>query len=166
MAKFFPKLVKKCPSPQSIIATDITSLRQFFHPMGLKKRVEWLISLMKEVCERHNCKIPDQEDELVELPGVGLYTARAILCFGFNKDVSILDVNVARVLSRIFRGSDYQKRPSKDTTLWALAADIIPVGLGPSYNEAILDFASLICRKNPLCNVCPVNKICAYYTLI
>lgn len=163
VAKFFPKLVKKFPSPQSVITTDIDSLRQFFHPMGLKKRVEWLTSLMKEVCDRYNCKVPNQEKELVKLPGVGPYTARAILCFGFSKDVPIVDVNVARVLSRVFRGSDVRKRPSEDNALWKFAGKIIPRGMGPLYNEALLDHAALICKKNPLCNECSISLLCDYY---
>ena len=163
VAKFYPKLIEKFPSPQSMVSADIESLRWFFHPMGLKKRVEWLISLMKEVCDKHNCNVPDQEDELVKLPGVGLYTARAILCFGFSKDVSIVDINVARVLSRVFRGSDITKRPSEDDALWMFASDIVPRRMGPLYNEALLDHAALICKRKPKCDVCPVAELCEYF---
>lgn len=163
VAKFFPKLVEKFPSPHSIVTRDSDSLRRFFHPMGLKKRVEWLISLMKELCDRYNCRVPDQENELVKLTGVGLYTARAVLCFGFGKDVSILDVNVARVLSRVFHGSDARKRPSEDEVLWSLATKIIPKGLGLPYNEILLDHAALICKKKPKCNICPVAELCEYF---
>lgn len=166
VATFFPKFVEKFPSPESIVTTDIESLKQFFHPMGLKKRVEWLTSLMEEVCDRYNGKIPDQEDELVKLPGVGLYTARAVLSFGFGMDVSMVDVNVARVLSRVFRGSDIKKRPSEDEALWVLAAKFVPKGLGPQYNESLLDFASSICKKHPLCNKCPITDLCDYKSII
>ena len=163
VARFFPKLVEKFPSPQSVVTTDIDSLRQFFYPMGLKKRVKWLSALMKEVCDRYNCKVPDQEDELVKLPGVGLYTARAVLCFGFGKDVSIVDVNVARVLSRVFHGSDIMKRPSEDDALWMFAGDILPRGRGSQYNEALLDHAALICKGKPKCKICPVAGLCEYF---
>ena len=162
VTKFFPKLVKKFPSPESVANTDVESLRKFFHPMGLKKRVEWLTSLMKEVRDRYNGKIPDQEDELVKLPGVGPYTARAILCFGFGKDVSIVDVNVARVLSRVFQGSDIVGRPSEDKVLWSFAAKIVPKGIGVQYNESLLDFAAIVCKKGPLCHECPLRNLCSY----
>lgn len=163
VAKFFPKLVEKFPSPQSMMTTDIDSLRELFHPMGLKKRVEWLASLMKELCDRYNCKVPNQERELVKLPGVGLYTARAVLCFGFGKDVSIVDVNVARVLSRVFGVLGRKRRPSEDIELWDFAAKLLPKKQAMSYNEALLDFAILVCRKRPLCDICPLTQVCNYF---
>lgn len=162
VSKFFPKFVEKFPSPRSIAIADVNGLEGFLHPMGLKKRAKWLPSLMKEVCERHNCRIPDKEDELVKLPGVGLYTARAVLCFGFGRDVPIVDVNVARVLSRVFHGSDAIKRPSEDEALWEFAAKIVPKGSGTRYNEALLDHAALICKKHPLCHECPISVLCSY----
>lgn len=162
VAEFFPKLVKKFPSPQRILETDVESFRQFFHPMGLEKRVKWLLSLTKEICDKYNCKVPNQEDELVKLPGVGPYTARAILCFGFDKDVSIVDVNVARVLSRVFHGFDTRKRPNEQKALMLLADKIVPKGSGPKYNEALLDHAALICKWKPKCNICPVAEVCEY----
>jgi A/G-specific adenine glycosylase len=162
VADFFPKFLEKFPSPESIVTTDIDSLKQFFHPMGLKKRVEWLVSLMQQVRDRYNCRVPDREDELLTLPGIGPYTARAVLCFGFGKDVSLVDVNVARVLSRVFRGSDIRKRPSEDDTMWQFAGNIVPRGMGPRYNEALLDLAALICKRNPECNICPFRELCEY----
>ncbi|MDH5782076.1 MAG: hypothetical protein OEZ35_00195 [Candidatus Bathyarchaeota archaeon] len=162
VAKFFPKLVEKFPSPRSIVTADIDSLKQFFYPMGLKKRVKWLISLMKEVCYRYNCRIPDQEDALIELPGVGLYTARAILCFGFAENVSLVDVNVVRILSRVFGVLRGKKRPSEDKQLWDFATRLLPKNRVMFYNEALLDFAALVCKKNPLCRECPLRYLCDY----
>lgn len=163
VAEFFPKFIEKFPSPQSLMTMDANSIRQIFHPMGLKKRVKWLISLMKEVCDRYDCKVPDQEDALIELPGVGLYTARAILCFGFGKDVSLVDVNVARILSRVFGVLGRKRRPSEDKELWDFATKLLPKNRVTFYNEALLDFAILVCKKQPLCGTCPLTHICNYY---
>ncbi len=163
VARVFPNFIEKFPTAFSIASTDVDELEEFLRPMGLKKRAKWLIKLMKEVCEKHNCEIPDQEEELIQLPGVGLYTARAVLCFGFGKDAPIVDVNVARVLSRVFHFSDVRKRPSEDEVLWTFAAKIVPKGIGPRYNEALLDHATLICKRQPRCNVCPISEICEYY---
>lgn len=166
VSTFFPRFVERFPTPRSIISTSIDDMEEFLQPMGLKKRAEWLVRLMKEICEKYDCKIPSQESELTQLPGVGRYTARAVLSFGFKKDVAILDVNVARVLSRVFGLSERQKRPNADVELWALASKLVPKGEGPNYNEALLDFAALVCRRNPLCHICPVNEVCEYYTLL
>ncbi|MCK4425064.1 A/G-specific adenine glycosylase, partial [Candidatus Bathyarchaeota archaeon] len=92
VARFFPKFVGKFPTPQSISTTNVNDLQEFLKPMGLRKRAAWLVKLMTDICERYDCKIPDQENELMKLLGVGLYTARAVMCFGFHKDVAIVDV--------------------------------------------------------------------------
>ena len=164
VADFFPELVEKFPSPQSLARSDITDLEEFLHPMGLKKRAKWLISLMKEVCEKYDCTIPDKEKELIKFPGVGLYTARAILCFGFGKGVSIVDVNVARVLLRVFGVLERKRRPTEDVELWSFATSLLPKKQAVSYNEALLDFAILVCKKRPLCNTCPLSHVCDYFS--
>lgn len=147
VAKFFPKFVEKFPSPESIVTTGINDLRRVLHPMGLKKRAAWLVRLMKEMCERHNCEVPQNEEELVKLSGVGLYTARAVLVFAFGKDLAIVDINVARVLQRVFCGLQEPKRPSENKKLWSFAAGLVPRKFGPEYNEILLDFAANICKK-------------------
>jgi len=162
VAGFLPKFVEKFPNPESISRTNVQNLQLFLRPMGLKKRAAWLVKLMTEICERHDCKIPEQETELMKLPGVGLYTARAVMCFGFRKDVAIVDINVARVLSRVF-GITRRKRPSEDTELWNFAAKLLPEKRATSYNEALLDFGMLVCKKQPLCDDCPLTHICNYY---
>lgn len=164
VSMFFPRFIDKFPNPQSFTSVSIDDLEEYLKPMGLKKRAEWLVRLMKDICEKHNCQIPKREDELTQLPGIGQYTARAVLSFGFKKDVAIVDVNVGRVLSRVFGLLKKKRRISVDVQLWTLASRLIPKGAGSKYNEALLDFAALVCRKNPICHVCPINGICEYYT--
>lgn len=166
VSTFFPHFVDRFPEPQSIMSTSVQELEQFLKPMGLKKRAYWLVKLMKDICEKHNCKIPDKEDELTHLPGVGRYTARAVLSFGFKKDVAIVDINVARVLSRVFGLSERKRQPHADTEIWTLASLLVPKGKGPEYNEALLDFAALVCGKTPFCHICPINENCEYYSAL
>lgn len=134
--------------------------------MGLKKRAKWMIRLMKDICQKYDGQIPAREDKLTDLPGIGRYTARAVLSFGFKKDVAIVDVNVVRVLSRVFGLPERKRRPHADVELWNLASKLVPKGKGPKFNEALLDFAGLLCKKTPLCYICPVNEICEHYTSV
>lgn len=131
--------------------------------MGLKKRAIWLVKLMEEICEMHNCQIPEDEEELVKLSGIGPYTARAILVFAFKKDLAIVDVNVARVLHRVFEELGPElKRPSENKKLWSFASKLVPKRFGPQFNEALLDFAAIICKKKPTCYECPMKHLCDY----
>ena len=163
VATLFPSFVERFPRPECIVSTCISDVKEVLQPMGLTKRAEWLVRLMKEVCDKYECRIPNQERELTQLPGVGQYTARAVLSFGFEKDVAIADVNVVRVLSRVFGLMEREKRPHADSEIWNLASTLVPKGEGPEYNEALLDFAALVCKKTPLCRVCPLNGICEYH---
>jgi len=163
VSTFFPRFVDKFPDPPSIASTSIDDLEEFLKPMGLKKRAEWLVKLMKGICEKYNGQIPNQEDKLKNLPGVGRYTARAVMSFGFKKDVAIVDINVVHVLSRVFGLPERNKRPHADVEIWALTTALIPKGGGPEFNEALLDFAAKICTKNPSCHKCPLKHLCDYY---
>lgn len=166
VAHFYPALIAKFPSPRTLISTKQEIITEFFRPMGLVKRATWLTKLMTEVCVRYECRIPDNEEELLQLPGVGKYTARAVLVFAYKKDLAIVDVNVARVLHRVFGGLGEEKRPSENKKLWSFADELIPKTFGISYNEGLLDFAALVCKKAPLCSICPMTRLCKYYRLV
>jgi A/G-specific adenine glycosylase len=163
VAEFFPTFIKKFPTPHAIIMADSTEFQTYLASMGLKKRAQWLRSIMQDICDRNDCKIPQEEKELLALRGIGPYTARAVLCFGFGKDVGIVDINVARVLSRVFLGTDVERKPAEDKIIWKLAEKLIPKNSGLLYNEALLDFASLICKKTPQHSDCSIKDICRYF---
>jgi len=162
VAKFFPEFVGKFPDPRSVSLADLGYLRDLLQPMGLKKRADWLLKLMKVICEKHSCRVPDSEKELLELPGVGSYTASAVICFGFGHDVPIIDVNVVRILSRVFVLP--RNGRTRSDVLKQTATKMVPQGNSRPYNEALLDLAALICKKHPLCDLCPIAKSCHYFT--
>ena len=143
-------------------SANVKELRKLLTPLGLQKRAQWLIELATRMVKEYGGHVPDRQDELTKLPGVGSYTANAILCFGFRRDVSIVDVNVARVLRRVF-GLQGRRPPSRDEALLKLASDLVPRGSGPEYNEALLDFAALVCGPEPRCGECPLSRLCNFY---
>jgi len=132
--------------------------------MGLTKRMLWLVNSMKVVCQKYGGKVPERRDDLIKLPGVGHYTASAVLCFGFKKDIPIVDTNVVRVLTRIL---DIPK-PCKvtDAVIQETARKLVPKGRGVAYNEALLDFAAIVCKKRPKCDICPISEACEYHKRI
>jgi A/G-specific adenine glycosylase len=99
------------------------------------------------VVERHGGRLSDSLAELIALPGVGPYTARAVLAFAFNRDVGVLDSNAARVLSR-----SVTQRPITQTE----ADELVPPGRGWAWNQALLDLGALVCRPRPRCEACPL----------
>jgi A/G-specific adenine glycosylase len=108
---------------------------------------------------RFGGKIPDTLDDLLRLPGIGRYTAGAILSIAFNRNVPILDGNVRRVLSRLFAISE-KPRKSEDS-LWWISESLIPRGEAGAFNQALMELGSMICiPKAPPCSACPLLRCC------
>jgi A/G-specific adenine glycosylase len=100
-------------------------------------------------------RVPDTLDELIALPGIGPYTARAVLAFAYERDVGVLDVNVMRSLARL------HGRPVSQSEADAL----VPPGQGWAWNQALLDLGATVCTARvPRCDGCPVAARCVWRT--
>ena len=101
---------------------------------------------------------PSTLDGLLALPGVGPYTARAVLAFAFERDVAIVDTNIARVLARV-AGSKLTQRQVQ-----AAADALVPVGEGWTWNQTMLDLGAGLCRaRSPVCGECPIASTCRWF---
>lgn len=109
-------------------------------------------------------EFPRTVEGLLELPGIGPYTAGAIACFAFEQDVPFIDTNMRRVLHRIFVGVDIPKPTVSDKEVLAIAAEAIPAGDGWTWNQAIMEFGAIQCTaRKPLCLTCPVQTECSAF---
>ena len=99
--------------------------------------------------------------ELRSLPGIGRYTAGAVMSFAHHQDAPVLDTNVARLLRRYF-GLAATPR-ARTAELWSLAAAVIPKGKGYLINQALMDLGAMICRaRAPRCHACPLRRSCDF----
>ena len=151
------------PSFEALAAVPVEAVQQLWRPLGYNFRPGRLHQIAKAVVSEYNGKLPETIDELMALPGVGRYTAGAILSFAFHKDAPILDTNAQRVLQRFFAVSgDPQRVPAKKQ-LWCLAEAVIPKGKAYLFNQAILDFGALQCTaRNPSCPTCSFSSLCPF----
>ena len=101
----------------------------------------------------------EQLAELMALPGVGPYTARAVLAFAHERDGhGVLDTNVARVLARALAGRRLRPREAQQ-----LADSLVPAGRSWAWNQTVMELGALVCRKrSPRCDACPVASLCAW----
>ena len=100
----------------------------------------------------------------MELPGIGIYAANAVLCFAFGYDVPLLDTNIGRIIERVF-SVKVAGEERKKSNVWDLIAEFVPEGKSREYNYSLLDFGALVCTaKNPRHNLCPLTGICDYYS--
>jgi A/G-specific adenine glycosylase len=125
--------------------------------LGYNRRALALHRCAVAVMAEHRGRLPDDLDALLALPGVGPYTARAVLAFAFERDVGVLDTNAARVLARS-TGRRLNRAEAQR------AADgAVPAGQGWSWNQAMLDLGATVCRAGvPRCDGCPLRPCCSW----
>ena len=125
--------------------------------LGYNRRAVHLHSCAVRIVADHNGNFPETLAELLALPGVGPYTARAILVFAFDEDVAVVDTNVGRVLARV------EGRTFTPASAQSFADSLVPEGAGWEWNQALLDFGATICTKRkPKCSTCSAIARCSW----
>jgi A/G-specific adenine glycosylase len=105
--------------------------------------------------------VPADFNALIALPGIGRYTAGAILSIAFELDFPAVDANAARILRRVFHGSDSSGPVLSETALRKLAVQILPKGRARQFNQALMDVGATICLpESPRCDLCPLAEFC------
>lgn len=163
VAEVFNVFISKFPDVNKVASADIVELKSLLQRLGLHHRIPRFVELFRKISSDYNGEVPSDFEALMKLPGVGRYIASAVLCFGFGKEVPVVDVNVVRVLSRFFGIRSAKKRPHTDPIFWKYASELVKISSAIEVNEAMLDFASLVCSRKPLCNKCPVKIMCTYF---
>jgi len=162
VAHFFPAFIKQYPSWVRLSNARSEELQVFLKPLGLWRRRAVSLRALASEMARRNGRFPKVRAEIESLPGVGQYVANAILLFCHGDSQPLLDENMARVLERFF-GPRKLADIRYDRYLQSLASEVIKGKDSISINWAILDFASLVCKKTLAeHNDCPLCKECAH----
>ncbi len=133
-------------------------------PLGYNMRAVRLQSIARQVIAEYDGRIPDTIEELLKLKGVGRYTAGAIACFAYHKQVATVDTNIRRVLHRIFLGLEHPEPKLNDVQMLAHAEQVLPDDEAYTWNQALMDLGATICTSNnPRCIQCPVQQTCQAY---
>src|SRR5262249_29546859 len=135
-------------------------VRETWEGLGYYARARNLQRTAQKIVTEHKGRFPKQPQALTALPGIGQYTAGAVLSFAFRRDAAILDTNAARVLTRFFALPPAQQPPR---FLWPVARRVPPPGQAHLFNQAIMDLGATICvARIPHCVVCPLRKVCRH----
>ncbi|MBE9044935.1 A/G-specific adenine glycosylase [Pleurocapsales cyanobacterium LEGE 10410] len=141
----------------------IHDLADLLQPLGLFFRAERLSETAKIITKEYEGEIPQEEKELLKLPGIGKYTARAIVSQAYDKPAAVLDTNVARIIERFF-GIKGGRVKSRCKILWNAADTVAPETEVGHWNLTLLDFGAKVCTaRNPKCKVCPVSSRCNWF---
>ena len=161
VADIFEAVVSMYPNLSSLAGADEEQLAAALKTLGLKKRVPLLMNAARHLVAQHDSEVPQTVEDLVRVPGLGLYTAVAIAAFAFDSPDVPADVNILRLLSRL-TGLP-MKHPTKGSKeLWALLPLLSRDAGGPE-PESLLDFSRKICRpRSPKCSECLLSAECEY----
>ncbi len=154
VAKVYEKFLEEYPDIEKLARADPEKLARDYHELGLTKRFKWLVESANMIKNKHECKVPKDYELLIELPGIGDYTASAILCFAYGEKIEIVDTNVIRVLKKVFGLSNVNVLNVKK-----IAKILVPSNC-TDFNEAILDFAANVCKKKAECDRCVIKTLC------
>ena len=154
----YQAFLDRFPTPAATAAAPVAEVVRAWAGLGYNRRAVNLHRAAVDIVYRHGGVLPATLAELVALPGVGTYAARAVLAFAFEGDVGVVEVNSARVLARAVAG-----RPLGPTEAQGLADALVPTGEGWAWNQAMLDLGATVCTKAaPRCGGCPVRSSCAW----
>jgi A/G-specific adenine glycosylase len=161
---YFGRWMERFPDVASLAAASERQVLSMWQGMGYYRRAQNLHRAARLMMERHGGKVPRPRDELLALPGIGPYMASAIRSISFGEDEVALDANLFRVFMRLLcvegRGTEAAVREQVEP----VARAALPPGRSSEYNQALMDFGSLICRpRRPRCEECFLRRDCAAF---
>jgi A/G-specific adenine glycosylase len=148
----FEAFMQRWPDPARCAAASPGEVIAAWNGLGYNRRALFLHQAAAIIVDRHGGEVPDEVDDLLALPGVGPYTARAVLAFAFDRRVGVVDTNAARVLARAVAG---QRLTGSEVQR---LADLVVAGGGWTWNQAMLDLGATVCTaRGPACSTCPLG---------
>jgi A/G-specific adenine glycosylase len=158
---YYHRFLKAFPTFKALAKAPLGRVLKLWEGLGYYSRARNLQKLAKEVTNNHRGKLPSTYDALLALPGIGRYTAGAVLSIAFDQRFPIIDGNVQRVFARYFGVATDLRAPATQKKMWELAASLLPKKEPGHYNQALMELGALICvPQNPKCLICPVAPGC------
>ena len=159
VAPVYRELFARAPTVAALAGLPLRSLRALIRPLGLPARADLISKAARSIVADFGSRVPLDPQELISLPGVGPYTARAVPVFAVGARYALLDWTTARVIGRLF-GLPARKRPNADSHLRALARQLLGRADPRKLNWALIDLAATLCGVRPQCSECPLHSHC------
>lgn len=145
------------PTPRACADAALSDVLRAWGALGYPRRARNLHRSARMIRDECGGAVPHDVDDLLRLPGVGDYTARAVAAFAFGEPVGVLDTNVGRVLARCVENRSLTRREAQQ-----LVTDLVGDAPPRTVNQALLDLGAIHCRAIPRCDTCPVASLCRW----
>lgn len=158
---YYEKLLARFPDIQSLAEASEEEVLCLWSGLGYYSRARNLQKAAQQIVARHNSKFPDRLEEALALPGIGNYTAAAILSIAYGKKLAVLDGNVARVLARLDAIHGDRRSGKRWQQLQKTADSLLAPRAPGDWNQAMMELGATLCTpRSPQCLVCPVAEYC------
>lgn len=158
---YFNRWLKRFPDIAAVAEAEEREILKYWEGLGYYARARNLHATAKILHERYGGIVPCDPRRLLELPGIGPYTAAAISSIACNVDIPVVDANVLRLYARLFDIDSPLKTGKTRKEIEALARKMLPAGQARIFNQALMDFGGLVCLpRSPTCSGCVLHHHC------
>lgn len=158
---YYQRFLKKYPTIADLAAADEQELMRLWEGLGYYRRARSLLAASRQIVDQHGGVFPQRYEQVLALPGIGRYTAGAILSISGDQRLPILEGNTVRVFSRWVGLTDDVSTPDARNQLWQIAEAMLPQRRAGTFNQAAMELGALVCKpKSPDCAACPVHSRC------
>ncbi len=158
---YYQRFIRKYPSVKKLAKAKLEQVLKLWEGLGYYRRAMYLHESAKLIVKDHGGKIPDDYNKLLLLPGIGPYTAGAVMSIAFQQAYPAVDGNVKRVCSRLISAAENFSGSQSGKWITTLLRKLIPENNPSDFNQSMMELGAKICTpRSPRCGVCPLRKIC------
>jgi A/G-specific adenine glycosylase len=158
---YYEAFIKYFPTVEALAKARPSAVQKVWSGLGYYRRATQMQEAAKIIVDKYEGRFPKNFDNARALPGLGRYTAGAILSIAYGQDLPVVDGNVQRVISRLAALAEDVKSAGGQNALWDLAEELLPRGQAGDFNQALMELGARICTpRNPSCLLCPMSAGC------
>ena len=158
---YYLRFMKQFPTVKKLAAANEADVLKLWEGLGYYRRARQLHAAAKLVVENHKGKFPETFDEVLALPGIGRYTAGAILSISKDQQLPILEGNTIRLFARLMQMKSDPKTTANQKALWEFSESLLPKKRCGDFNQALMEVGNQVCSpKRPKCLICPIHDAC------
>lgn len=158
---YWPRFIKRFPNVSDLAEADEPEVLRYWEGLGYYRRAKQMHAAAKQIVEQHGGQFPESFAEVLALPGVGRYTAGAVLSIALGQSLPILEGNTQRLYSRLLGLQLDPTTTAAQRILWEFAEHILPRCNAGAFNQGLMEIGGQLCKVHqPQCDVCPLQSLC------
>lgn len=161
---YYARFLARFPHVTALASAHEDEVLRLWEGLGYYRRARQMHAAAQQMVAMHDGQFPTEIDAVLALPGIGRYTAGAILSIALDQRYPILEANSRRLLCRLLAYRDNPDKAAGQRLLWRMAEELLPQRHVGRFNQGLMELGSLVCKpRQPLCADCPLVKLCPTY---